>query len=252
MRRGVGFSLVMTAVGALGVGASFVPHLLRDMDLFRVRNFRVVGARYVTRAEALAWAGVAEGASVWDDPAAWEAGLRSDPLVLDAAVERKLPHTLVFRVRERKPVALLPTPVLKPVDAAGKLLPLDPSVHRMDLPVIRPVREGDGRRLSRAELKEVAGEMGRLAEVDPRFLASVSEVEVGRREGLVAKLMDPSVQVRFRPPLASGRLQEGLQALSDAMRRNGGSVPRSVDLRFEDQVVVRFGTSKNVNALQSE
>jgi len=252
MRRWHAVALAGAAVGILGVGSSFLPRFLHETELFRVRSFRVEDAQFVTVDEAVAWAGVAAGASVWDDPSAWEAGLRADPMVLDATVERRLLHTLVFRVTEREPVALLPTPVLQPVDADGEVLPLDPSKHRLDLPLLRPVREGDGRRLSPAELKGAAEEIDRLREVDPRFLASVSEVEVDSDDGLLVELMDPAVEVRFRPPLRSSRLQEGLRALSDAMARTGGRTPRSVDLRFEDQVVVGFGTDANVTALLSD
>lgn len=240
MRNGVRFLLVLVLAGAAAAGVSRLPAYLSEFDFFRVRDVQLEGARFLTLDEALRWAALPSGASVWDESGGWIEGLRGHPLVREAEVERRLPGTVILRVQEREPVALVPTPTLEPVDAEGRPLPLDPARHRLDLPLIRPVRAQDGTPLTPRELRSVAAEMARLDEVEPRFLASLSEVAVGGRGELVARLVDPRVEVRFRPPLDGRRLREGLRALRDAAGRRAEANPRSVDLRYEDQVVVRL------------
>lgn len=230
-------------VGAAAIGVSRVPRLLAGMEVFRAREFSMENARFVTVDEALQWARIPAGASVWDDPTAWEERLLRHPLVEAVEIRRDLPRGLVFRVRETTPVALVPRPTLEPVDARGRLLPVDPSLHRLDLPVIRPAVEGDGRELGPEELKSAARELGRLRSADPRFVSSISSVTVGARGDLTVTLAEPRVDLRFRPPVAALRLQEGMQALGHASSRGEGRVVRTVDLRYEDQVVVRVAGS---------
>jgi cell division septal protein FtsQ len=186
------------------------------------------------------------GASVWNDLEPWEFGLRRHPLVRDASVRRQLPGTLVMEVVERMPVALIPTPVLEPVDATGRLLPLDPASYRLDLPVLRPFLEGarEDLPLTPGQVRILAKEVARLAVEDPRFMGVVSEVSLDSRGGMAAKLTDPPVEVLFRPPLSGRRIQEGLLAMADAMEREAERSVEAVDLRYADQVVVRFSTSR--------
>lgn len=233
----------VTIVGIAGLGVSRVPRLLARMEVFRARDFSMENARFVTADEALRWARIPTGASVWDDPTAWEDRLLRHPLVEDVEIRRDLPDGLVFRVRETTPVALVPRPTLVPVDAAGRLLPLDPSRHRLDLPVIKPRVEGGGREVTAEDLATVARELGRLRGADPRFVSRISALTVGARGDLIATLAEPRVDLRFRPPLDALRLREGMQALGHASSRGADEAVRAVDLRYEDQVVVRVGGS---------
>ena len=83
-----------------------------------------------------------------------------------------------------------------------------------------------------------------MGEEDPRFMGMVSEVGLGVRGGVSATLIDPPVEMIFRPPLSGRRIQEGLHALADAMEREPERIVETVDLRYADQVVVRFSTSR--------
>ena len=52
---------------------------------------------------------------------------------------------------------------------------------------------------------------------------------------------DPTVRLRYRIPLAHVRAREALAVLADVADRTGGQLPATLDLRFADQVVVRWG-----------
>lgn len=242
MRRPGRFLGWLTAAVLMGWGLSWglprVPEALARVDWFRVRSFRVEGARYLDFEEAERAASIPPGANLWDDVAPIEARLRAHPLVREARIARRLPGTLVARIEEQQPVALLPTPILQPVDREGRVLPLDPALHRLDLPIIRPGRTVRGTPPP-AAIAAAAREAARLAELDPAFWERVSALtERGSRE-VMLEWGDPAVRVLFRAPLPQTRLREALAVLADVNDR-GGPAPLLLDLRFADQVVVRW------------
>lgn len=290
--RTLRFLAVVSAAGLLAWGASLVPGLLAGLPFFQVDVVEVEGARYLEVADAVQAMAVPSEASVWDDPAPWEEGLRRHPLVRDVRVRRRLPSTLVAEVVEREPVALIATPMLEPVDREGRFLPIDPVVHRLDLPLLEvpdaPMGEGagperggagrgdrsdsmDGRYVMADEGTEswngragtagrgavpldpdagslpvrlLASEVVRLGEIDRSFLGMVSSLEWVRQDEVAVRWGDPEVLIRFRPPLAPRRLREAITVLSHASATRPDRTIQAVDLRYEDQVVVRFSRER--------
>lgn len=233
--------LVVTGVAAALARAR---EALADVDAFRVREIRLEGARFLTYREALRAASVPPGANVWDEFEAVEERLARHPLVLSARVHRRLPNTLVLEVRERTPVALVATPALVAVDENGRSLPVDPAIHRLDLPLIeaRPRTLDGDTRLLPARLRAVARELGRLSAAEPQFSARISEARWAAG-AIAARLSEPSVEVLFRPPLGPERLEEAMRAFTDARGRWPERNPRTLDLRFADQVVLGYRSS---------
>ena len=153
--RFVGWLVAAVLVGwGLSWGAPRVPGALARVDWFRVRSVRVEGVRYLTAPEVEQAAAVPSEANLWDDVAPVAERVRALTLVKDVHVSRRIPGTLVLRIEERQPVALLPTPTLEPVDLDGRRLPLDPALHRLDLPVVRAGRPTRGN-TAPAELLEL-------------------------------------------------------------------------------------------------
>lgn len=231
------FLALAAAVGGAW-GLASLPGVLHDMELFRVTGFRLEGATFLTLEQAVATLALPPETSIWDDTRALAEALETHPLVRDARIGRRPPGTLVLRVVERVPVALVPTPTLVPVDVTGSPLPIDPAVHRLDLPVIRPWT-GGASALTPEQLRSIAAEVVRLSDADPEFFDGLSDVSRDERGAVVVRAGAPAVTFRYQPPLAAQRLREGLQALEDAVRRTG-ETPRAVDLRYVDQVVVSF------------
>jgi len=143
-------------------------------------------------------------------------------------------------VVERKPVALVPTPTLEPVDARGGFLPIDPAQHRLDLPVIDGVGSPvPGAHLLRWRGRRLAAEVARLSESDGSFVQGGSEVTWKDDQTLVIHWSDPQVDLVVSQGAPSRRLREGLTVLQDALARDRSHAPEVIDLRFADQVVVR-------------
>jgi len=221
--------------GAWGVA----PRTLAEVNWFRVRAVRVEGLRNLSAEEVERVAAVPAQANLWDDPEPVAARVRAHALVREVSVVRRLPATLVVRVSEREPVALMPTPTLEPVDREGHRLPLDPARLRLDLPVLRPGGSSAAARAP-AAIAPAAREIARLAEADPSFWANVSVVSAEGSRDVTLDLSEPAVRVRVRIPLTPLRLREAMAVLDDVTGRTG-EPPAIIDLRFADQVVVRRG-----------
>lgn len=235
--RIVGWTLVL---GALWAGSSKVMETLPSMKLFRVTDVTFTGLDYLGRDDALDLLRLDPDASIWSDAERWEQRLATSPLVETVRVRRRVPGTLVVHVTERRPVALVPTPTLEPVDARGVRLPIDPAERRLDLPVMlideRPARRT---RFLPSRGRELAAEVARLQDADTAFVQLVSEVAWQDGSSVVARWSEPKVDFLMEPGASPRRLREGLAALADALGREPAATPTQIDLRYADQVVVR-------------
>lgn len=233
LARGAAF-LTVAGMAALLVRAFL--GILPGMPLFLVDEVRVAGTTYLTPTDVRTAAGLDDDTNLWEPKAEWLEDLESHPLVESAEVRRRLPSTLVFHVTEARPVALLGAPVVEPVDRRGVRLPVDPTRPVLDLPVIRVLNSDPATAPLGVSL--LAREAAHLNEVAPEVLAVVSEILL--RDGLVTLLLgDSGPMIRYRPPISERRLRDGIVAMNDALERFPDRPPREVDLRFEDQVVVR-------------
>src|SRR5688500_18737053 len=99
--------LRLAALGLVAAAAAssplWRPHALRRVALFAADRVEVVGTRLLAPNEVVAASGIRIGASVWTDPAAWEAALRRHPVIASAVVERRMPATLLIRIIEKRP-----------------------------------------------------------------------------------------------------------------------------------------------------
>lgn len=245
MRNGIRLLLATAVLGTGVLVAREVPGWLLSAGLFQVESLALEGARFLTPEEAWEVAALPPGFPVWGETGEVEARLRAHPLVEEVRVRRRYPKGLLAQVRERTPVALLPTPALVPVDAEGELLPVDPVLHRLDLPLLRPTLGGEGEAapLTPVQRRTLAGEVRRLAELSPLLEASISEAWLDPWGDVVVALEVPATTLHFRPPLTPGRLREGMEVLADALERRPDQPPLAIDLRFAEQVVVRYSQS---------
>lgn len=212
------------------------PRLLAATPWFPVKRVEVVGSRIVAPHEVVAASGIRRGESLWSDPRGWEERLGRHPALAGAEVTRRLPGTLRVEVREKRPVGLVEAETLRPVTAAGELLPVDPARIPVDLPLIRV--EG---RVTDPATRALLAEVERLGGLDAGLLARVSEVKWAGKGVLLLSLSAPDARVLVPVGVGSTPLRQLRAALEDVEGRLAGAAgPVHVDLRYQDQVVVRF------------
>ena len=213
----------------------WAPLLLRRMAFFRVRHVEVVGALYVPPRDILDRLRVDTLASVWDPTGPLEARVAGHPLVREVTVDRKLPGTLVVRLVEHMPVALVPTANgFRAFDERGVSLPIDPTTADVDAPILVSADSAILRLL------------GVVRTAAPDLYRRVSEV---RREGDGAGgnsgvgggellfVLD-SLSVRTLADITLHQLEDLELVEHDLARRRLRAI--ELDLRYRDQVIARL------------
>jgi cell division protein FtsQ len=222
----------MVAAG-LAAGAAILlltplwaPVLLRQLSFFSVRHVEVVGVRYVDPAEIVSRLQVDTLDSVWDDTDAMAARVREHPLVRSADIDRKLPGTIVVRLVEHVPVALVGTANgFRPYDAHGVALPIDPAAADVNAPILDRADPAMLRLLADARLRT------------PALYGRISEIRRGGAGGSIVFVLD-SLPVHTRPDITLERLSDIELVEQDLARRRLRAA--ELDLRFRDQVIARL------------
>lgn len=241
MRNGSQLLLGTLIAVSVAWGTSHALTSLEQVEFFRIHRVEVSGGDLLSRDDVLEVAGLPDGFSYWSDVMGWERAVETHPLVEKATIENRWPDRIVIRIEERVPVALVATPLLEPVDEHGLILPLDPAARVLDLPVLRPPLSValDGRPEPGA-LRLLAREAKRVADIDLRLSGSVSDLRLDEKGDVVMMIGAEELVFRFTAPISPRRLRQGLQVLDDAVARRADLQLRVIDLRYEDQVVVRY------------
>lgn len=237
------WALVIGVAASTTGAAAAAPRLLRNVDAFRVERVRVEGTRLLVARSVVAASGIERTSTIFDDPAPWRAGVLRLPLVAEATVERELPGTIVIRVTESSPVALLATPELRPVDGRGVLLPIRPG-EEPDLPVLTADGAVKGGRVTDAAVLEALAGLERIRSGDPSLWAGLSDAAPIDDGGLRLLLRQPAgMEVWLSSDASPASLHRLDEALADLARRGELAEVQRVDARFADQVVVSFNSN---------
>lgn len=199
--------------------------ILSRMEFFRVRRVEVRDARFTPPEEIRRRLAIDTTFSIWNDLEPLRRRVEEHPQVSGVRIARRLPSTLVVRVEEHQPAALVPgRNGLQAYDASGRALPLDPSRTPVDVPVI-PRADTTLLRL-----------LGHLQAVHGNLFARINEARRIGRDEVVLDLV--SFSVRLRPDIGMERLAQISSVEAELARRQ--SRPRELDFRFRDQVIARF------------
>ena len=226
--RGLGLrgALAIAACALLAAAAPWWGSaVLSKLAFFRVRAVEVDGAHFLAASEIVAAMRVDTTVSVWDDVRPITARVRALQEIQEASITRKLPGTLVVRVTEKAPVALIPaTGDLRVYDGSGSALPIDPARIDMDLPIVnRPDRQ-------------VLRLLETIRSQTPGLFARISDVRRLASGELVMRM--PDVVVRAPANVDAQRLAEVMPVTADLARRHVRVA--ELDLRYRDQVVARL------------
>jgi hypothetical protein len=243
-RRRIVIAGVVAGVGCLVAVATALwgSDLARRIPGLDVERVEISGASLLAPQEILAASGIQLGQHLLDEKTIWESGLRSHPVIAEASVSRDLPRTLRVRVVEKTPVAFVSDGTLRPATGAGELLPVDPSLVPLDLPVLR-VEPTDS--ASEELMRRLLSETQRLGALLPGLLAEVSEIRPSPREPDVMVLVHPIGEILIPFGTDPRRAAELEAVLADLRSRTRAGEPDAasararLDLRFADQIVVR-------------
>jgi cell division protein FtsQ len=226
-RRRLRFALGSVVALALLASPFWAPPLLRRLSFFRIRRVEILGARYTPPADLLQRLRVDTTRSVWDPLEPLADRVRTHPQVESVTVSRRLPGTIVVRVTERRPVALVSGPGgLRAVDEHGRRLPLDPSRTPVDAPIIT----------SAPRATMVYHLLGAMRRETPQLYARLSSIRAIGADEMVLQIAD--LPVRAMTSVTLERLGDIEPVQRDLARRQ--LRPAELDLRYRDQVIARL------------
>jgi len=220
MKRRVLFGiLALVLLVAAGAGGRL---LLKKLAFFSVRRIELTGARYLSAAQVASALNLPPRASIFDatDPLARR--VAALPGVLEAKISRRLPGALRVSVREAEPVALADRGGrLVLLDAAGGVLPFDPTTPAADLPLAEPD-------------SAVVALLARLKEDDADLFARVQRAQRFRQD--VALELEAG-RLLFRAGASSDEIRD-LSTVVELLGRQGRAW-RELDGRYPPRVIVR-------------
>lgn len=223
-------------------------------DTLKIERVVVEGARILSAKQIVAKTEIYAQAPLYGtDIYAVRAHLESDPMIKGVTVSRQLPGTLAIVVTEREPLAALSNDQILYVDAAGVLLPHVESTVQFDLPFISGIDSLGWAKIGRAmnqpdiyqaiDVLENAQSLG--------IYHSISELNMNHGGDIVLNSTDGGVPVI----LGRGNFPRKLEMLRSFWNNfvNQGNVDqmRYVDLRYEDQVVVKWNQQAEPNAAKA-
>jgi len=206
---------------------------------FEVRDVSLVGARHVTRAEVLDRLALRPGETLFSlTPSRLVSQLMSHPWIKEVRVSRRFPGTLTVSVTERRPAAVLRTPLFSLLlDEEGRVLSVLMKGTEPGLPVLVGI-DPHGLMLGEAGPRQAALNGIKVAALLGPAFESQPEVDVGRPDRQVATVRGR----RFHFGPSSIEEQWGrYQQVERAVRASGGRAMSrgDIDLRYQGKVIIR-------------
>jgi|HubBroStandDraft_4_1064222.scaffolds.fasta_scaffold05523_5 cell division protein FtsQ len=237
-------------VGALA--AAWLYHYGERSWRFRVEssdNIEVAGMQNVTKAQIMEVMGADIGRNIFFIPLAQQkTQLEQIPWVESASVMRFVPNRLSVEIHERTPVAFARVgPRMSLIDAGGTLMELS-AKHRYSFPVILGMNPGEPLSTRAPRMKTYEEMVRDLDSGGARYSQDLSEVDLTDLEDVKVRVNDPAGDVLVHLG-SSDYLRRYKIYVSHAQGwRHQFQKLESVDLRYDNQIIVNPETQRNAKA----
>lgn len=237
LKQGLRVAGVMLTLGVLAM----LPWKAWRREVAVVNAIRVKGVVYLDADRIQRGSGLKVGQDLIRlDLEAARSRLLRDPRVREARVRRAGLRGVEITVAERVPVFVVPHGVPWEVDSAGVLMaPLQPGVVA-DVPMLTGVKAGKlepGEKISGPGLQRGLAWIALLSDNALRLAGQVSEVDVSDPQCTAFVLMNGAHVLAPAWPTGVRQLSGLRVALADLELK--GMTPGEIDVRFQDQVIVR-------------
>lgn len=210
-----------------------------------VKKIIVGGNRIVDTNEILQLAHVESNQRMYDlDLMVIRRDVGSHYFLKDVVVERDLPSTLRISVAERSPVAMVNHEQINYLDEDGVVLPHSFSKELFDLPMLTGIPTGVslavGSTVLHHDVMEALNILSTAKAVNKELYYLISEIRLRQGGDLVLFTAEGGVPVIFGKGNAPSKLVRLETFWNTVVRHRGSEYLQYVDLRYEDQVVVRW------------
>ncbi|MEW6189029.1 MAG: FtsQ-type POTRA domain-containing protein [Actinomycetota bacterium] len=157
-----------------------------NSDLFNIKRINVTGNSHLSDEHIVKRARVPRKTSLLKIPLKQIRNrLLQEPWVKDVRILRHLPNTLEIRIRERKPMAIIPIDesfIL--IDGEGFVLECRGDLKGLDMPAIRDLKIGSFQIGKRLRSKSLSNALACLRELDPDLRDSLNMVSASSADKL--------------------------------------------------------------------
>jgi cell division protein FtsQ len=211
----------------------------------KVKRVTIEGNRIVETAELMQLVKIPKNAQLQDiDLMAVRHNVLSHHFIKDAVVERDLPATLKITVKERVPLAIINSSQILYIDEDGVILPHSISMQLFDLPVLTGMPDGitlkPGTKIDSPDIEEALQILASSKLVSNDLYHLISEVRLRNGGDIVLYSTEWGVPIIFGHGEIASKLVRLEAFWNDIVRERGSENLQYVDLRFDDQVVVRW------------
>jgi cell division protein FtsQ len=234
-----GFITLLVVVVGLIVSANLWKASLR------VQRVTVEGNRIVETAEIMQLVRIQKNTQLQDiDLTAVRKDILSHHFIKDAVVERDLPATLKITITERLPLAIVNSAEILYLDEDGVVLPHSISKQLFDLPVLSGISPeitlAPGGTINNPDVHEALQILATSKLVSKELYHLISEVRLRSGGDIVLYAAEWGVPIIFGRGDIANKLVRLEAFWNDIVREKGSQRLQYVDLRFDDQVVVRW------------
>lgn len=234
-----GFITLLVVVVGLIVSANLWKTSLR------VQRVTVEGNRIVETAEIMQLVRIQKNTQLQDiDLTAVQKDILSHHFIKDAVVERDLPATLKITITERLPLAIVNSAEILYLDEDGVVLPHSISKQLFDLPVLSGISPeialAPGGTINNPDVHEALQILATSKLVSKELYHLISEVRLRSGGDIVLYAAEWGVPIIFGRGDIANKLVRLEAFWNDIVREKGSQRLQYVDLRFDDQVVVRW------------
>ncbi len=234
--------LLMILLGAVLLGLAIYANVWKENR--RATEVVVEGNRILAAKDILVLAVVPGNSLMFElDLFAIERRVSKNPYIKSVAVHRDIPNRVRISIEERVPVAAFVLDRLYYLDADGYVLPPARSQSIFDLPVLTGLPSGgfvSGARTKNRDALDALSILSVAQAIDGELYRNISEIHFEENKDAVFYTAE------FGIPVVLGREQVGINLVKfdafwkSVVAKNGAQQLQYIDLRFEDQVVVRW------------
>lgn len=211
----------------------------------RVAKVAVEGNRILPAKDILALAKVPNHSLLFElDLYAIEQRVMKSEYVKSVAVHRDVPNRVRISIAERVPVAAMAMNKLYYLDADGFVLPPARSQFIFDLPVLTgSLPESDlvgGKQTTNRNVLDALYILSVAQKVDEEIYRNISEIRLDGNKDFVFYTAEFGIPVILSRDQVGAKLVKFDSFWKSVVARNGAHKLQYIDLRFEDQVVVRW------------
>lgn len=239
--KGASFSTVaLVAVCVCGAAVFAAIKAIAWMNrspLFTVASIRLEGAIRVDGAEAVRLSGIKAGMPLLSiKPGICEKAICTNAWVKGAHVSRYFPNTVVIRLTERAPLALVSAGRVRYMDDCGVLLPLFAGTYS-NLPVVCGLGRDSAGCVPGAALARVKRFLSDCAAGDEAMAHRISQIDFSRECSVRLTMEDLGTTVEMNDADAGTQMRR-LARLVEYGLADRAAKPARIDMRYENLAYV--------------